>query len=77
MWDTEKLILILARFVGSQIRFVGSQIRFVGSQIRVVGSQFFFAHLQTRFVVSQTKWSIIGQSLRDKFSSNLGQRFCN
>jgi len=52
MRDTEKLILILARFVGSQKRFARSQKR--------------FAHIQTRFVVSQTKWSIIGKFLQTR-----------
>ena len=61
MRDTEKLILILARFVGSQIRFVGSQIRFVGSQIR--------------FVVSQTKWSIIGKFLQTRSLQNWDKDF--
>jgi len=42
MWDSEKLILILARFSGG----------------------------------TQTRWIIIGQNLRDQFSSKLGQRFC-
>ena len=61
MRDTEKLILILARFVGSQKRFARSQKR--------------FAHIQTRFVVSQTKWSIIGKFLQTRSLQNWDKDF--